>query len=165
MNNEQLNVDVAKLCGWVIEDGRFLTSPDGRYIGELGFAFDEFADVLPDYSGDLNAVDRAYRKLVWGDHEQMERYYTALASVINERTATDDCSMFDNCSMNEIAMICVSATSEDRARALLRVCSDQSELDLHPATKAARRQEQIDDVMRNEDGCIQPANPITYHPA
>ncbi|NBQ68408.1 MAG: hypothetical protein EBU46_06060 [Nitrosomonadaceae bacterium] len=162
ISDEQLTVEIAKLCGWTIEDGCRLTDPAGNYIGELGCAFDEFTDVLPDYPHDLNAINRAYRKLIGDDPELVVAYYKALVLLLNNETANQNGCLLDSCSALEIGAWSVNASARARSIALLDVMDPQAKLTFNPYRPT--KEQQIAEIMgQNEDNKLAPY-PLVYEP-
>ena len=60
MTNEQINIAIAKACGWDSDDI------------ERGYTLCQFSESVPDYCNDLNAMHEAEKVLTYEQAEQFE---------------------------------------------------------------------------------------------
>lgn len=113
MNLEKKLKRIAEVCGWRF-DGDFAYGPKGEYVGQLGFAFETWGELLPDYFSDLNAMHKAEKLLDSAPDrfDQWDRYWEQLETVTGCRTFDKD--------LNSDCRDMTHPTAAQRAEAFLR---------------------------------------------
>jgi len=101
MKDEQINIAIAEVCGWII-----IKACDGSLIGKPKNEQGPM-DEIPDYCNDLNAMHEAEKVLT---DVQSTFYWKTLSELVNNTVGHD----FDN------QFECIHATAAQRARAFLK---------------------------------------------
>jgi len=101
MTNEQINIAIAKACGWQVNKHKYLAKPPN---GDW-----QYKDELPDYCNCLNAMHEAEKVLTT---KQKQRFATALSDTLSDSAPTESC--------HTVWSDTIHATSRQRAEAFLK---------------------------------------------
>jgi hypothetical protein len=113
MSDEQINIAIAKACGWLL-----VKACDGSLIGKLKNEQGPM-DEIPDYCDDLNAMHEAEKMLT---KEQLYNYGNKLDRITLPKTSMEMCYIESPEAGMYPDLFC--ATAAQRARAFLETLKE-----------------------------------------